>query len=218
MPRIPDSPKYIANLHETIRRFLEPIEGVRLNVVIRSLTGHRVLSWDENDQDCRALKGPLTKGLGATTRKLAKTGIESRRPNEVGNYIETPVKRALAREGFNAGIPDVAAGGRQSAGYPDILLEMEGRPPIYLECKTYNQANVDTTQRSFYLSPPCSKVSRDAYHLLVAFEVVRRGRTYYPRHYRLLSIEDLPLELKHEFNASNRVLYRECRLVSEGYG
>ncbi|EQD65223.1 Type II site-specific deoxyribonuclease, partial [mine drainage metagenome] len=89
-------------------------------------------------------------------------------------------------------------------------------PPIYLECKTYNLDNVATTQRSFYLSPPLAKVTRDAFHLLLAFQTEKKSGRFFPTKFRLLSIEALPLDLKHEFNQNNRVLYSSCPTIAEG--
>jgi hypothetical protein len=78
--------------------------------------------------------------------------------------------------------------------------------------KTYNAATVHTTQRSFYYSPSeTPKVARDAVHLLLAYElekVERDGRTLFlPRHWKLLTLQDLEVDLKFEFNQSNRGLY-----------
>lgn len=210
------NPRYVAELEATLERLLAPTDPIRLGLVVRILTRHSALPWDESDAHCRAILGPLTRGIAAAMATVARTGIVSGRPNEVGNKIEDPVKFALERQGFRALVPDTAKGRRQYAGYPDILLELEGHPPAYLEVKTYNANNATTTQRSFYLSPPLAKVSRDAYHLLVGFEIEQRQGLYFPTGYKVVSIENLPLEIKHEFNASNSVVYTACPLIAEG--
>ena len=77
---------------------------------------------------------------------------------------------------------------------------------------TMNAATVNTTQLSFYYSPSEKpKVTRDALHLLLAYElekVEREGKPLFlPLHWRLLTLQDLEVDLKFEFNQSNRGLY-----------
>lgn len=211
-------PNYVRGLEETIRRFLEPVRDVPLSVVVRVLTGHRVLKWDGNEESCRRLKGPLIAGVSSAARQMARSGVISDRPNEVGNRMEGPVRGALSKQGFDASTPSDANGKKQATGYPDILLHMADLPPVYLEVKSYNRQNVDTTQRAFYCSPPLSKVSLDAYHLVVAFEIEKRAaRQFFPTAYRLLDIEGLRVDVKHEFNASNRDMYTTCPAIASGH-
>ena len=103
-----------------------------------------------------------------------------------------------------------AGGTAQEPGYPDV--EIPGDPPCYLELKTYSATTANTTQRSFYYSPSDRpKVTRDALHLLLAYElekVERDGKTVFiPAHWKLITLQDLHVDLKFEFNQSNRGLY-----------
>jgi len=75
------------------------------------------------------------------------------RPNEVGNDIEPYIKSALNSLGLNADVPIGPKGRKKSTGYPDILFWFN-KSPYYLECKTYNIENIETTQRSFYRAFP----------------------------------------------------------------
>jgi len=214
---MPDrDPEYVKQLENTLKKFLEPVHGVPLGVVVRALTGHSTIAWRDEDDHCRALKGPLCDGLAEASRAIGREGLDASRPNEVGNYIEAPVASALTAKGFVAQVPASASGRRQSSGYPDILLTMPSHPPIYLEVKTYSAASKATTFRSFYFSPPLSKVSQDAYHLLVAFEIERRATRFHPVRFRLYAIDGLLLDVKHEFNTSNKVLYSTCPVIAEG--
>ena len=113
-------------------------------------------------------------------------------------------------------MPVNSAGQSQAAGYPDV--EILGEVPCYLELKTYSAATANTTQRSFYYSPsPKPKVTRDALHLLLAYElerVKRDGQTIFvPVHWKLLTLQDLEVDLKFEFNQSNRGLYGNTNSV-----
>ena len=90
---------------------------------------------------------------------------------------------------------------------------MYNNKPYYLECKTYNIENIKTTQRSFYFSPSDEfKVIYDAPHFLLSFEIYvagERGRNhiYKCKHYKILSLESLSLDVKYEFNSDNQRMY-----------
>jgi hypothetical protein len=77
-----------------------------------------------------------------------------------------------------------------------------------MDCKTYSAATAGTTLRTFYLSPSDDpKISRDAVHLIISFETAREGDTYRLVHYKLISLEQLALDVKYEFNSDNRRMY-----------
>ena len=155
---------------------------------------------------------------------INQKGITSARPNEVGNYIEVFIKQVLSKYGLNPKTPSGKSGKKKSTGYPDILFFYEEKPS-YLECKTYNAQNIDTTQRSFYFSPSSDfKVTYDAHHFLLAYEMWLSGRqkgknVYRCKHWKLLSIENLLLDVKYEFNSDNRRIYSDdagAVLLAEG--
>jgi hypothetical protein len=200
---------------ESLKRTLQQTDAVPFSQAVHVLSGFRVLDWDERNPHCRAILEKLTAGLDAALDELRQNGIRSGRANEVGNYIEAPVKRCLAHEGFTADVPQARGRGRQSSGYPDILLELPSHPSTYLECKTYSAKTVDSPMRSFYCSPPLSKITRDAYHLLVGFEMEVRDSVFFPRGFRVVPLEMLPVEIKHELNSDNRTLYSACPTIVE---
>jgi len=113
---------------------------------------------------------------------------------------------------------------KKATGYPDIIFWHDDKP-YYLECKTYNLKNIDTTQRSFYFSPSENfKVIHDAVHFMLSFEIYVAGRSeenhiYKSKHYKVLAIESLSVDVKYEFNSDNRRLYSDdcsTRLLAEG--
>ena len=76
------------------------------------------------------------------------------------------MRSALNSLGMNATTPFTAHGGQKSAGYPDIEFRFQSRVG-YLECKTYNIENADSSLRAFYLQPSeNTKITVDAHHLL----------------------------------------------------
>lgn len=153
---------------------------------------------------------------------INKAGILRNRPNEVGNDIELFVREALSHFDYEANTPITSSGKRKSTGYPDIeFIDGFGRYQ-YLECKTYNIKNVDTTQRSFYLSPAEDfKITRDAHHFVFSYEIFVAGRhgkmnVFKCRHWKILSIENLLVDVKYEFNSDNDRLYADNLVLAQG--
>jgi len=138
---------------------------------------------------------------------------------EAGNAIEDFAVTALRAYGFKAGTPVCRSGRARSAGYPDIRVT-DGSRTAYVDCKTYSAKTKFQTLRSFYLSPsPDPKITEDAFHLLMSFELIpemRSGRSVFvPRRWGIYELARLNLHVKFECNASNRELYTdESRLYS----
>ena len=202
--------KYVSQLESVVRQMLVPLKGVPFNMVIEAMTGRQVIDFDAGDGRHRNILDLLVEaGRRSVAAINAAGGISSARPNEVGNYVEPYVKDALnSLDSVTADIPRTASGKHKSTGYPDIEVRV-GDTTVYVECKTYNRRNADTTQRSFYLSPAEGfKVTCDALHFLLAFEIAVAGPGCYKANgFRVLALENLSLDVKHEFNSDNRRLY-----------
>ena len=166
--------EYTRKLEETLKRFLEPIKGISFPVVIEALTGCRVLEFDR-DKTVNILK-LLTVAAAQAGNAAAKRGVVADRPNEAGNRIEPFVTNALQDVGFVAGKPRTRSGKVKAAGYPDIELRHESGWSGYLDCKTFATKTVGSTFRAFYLSPSQEpKITRNAVHLLLSFELQLKG-------------------------------------------
>lgn len=202
--------EYVRQLETVVRQMLAPIKGVPFNLIIEAMTGHRVISFKEGDGQHRRIFDVLVEAGKRSVRAInASGGVESGRPNEVGNYVEPYVKEALnAQPGTTADTPKTSSGRHKATGYPDIEASIDGTT-VYIECKTYNRKNETTTQRSFYFSPSDEfKVTCSALHFLLAFEIVSVGaRRYKANGFKLLTLENLSLDIKYEFNSDNRRLY-----------
>jgi hypothetical protein len=176
------------------------------------MTGKKVISFDFAKSDHQKILSLLKQAALNAGKEINKTGILRPRPNEVGNDIEPYVRNALNLLDINADIPIGPSGHKKSTGYPDILFWFNENP-YYLECKTYNIKNIKTTQRSFYLSPSDEfKVIYDAPHFIISFEIYVAGEQgnkhiYKCKHYKILSIESLSLDIKYEFNSDNKRMY-----------
>lgn len=207
-------------LSSSLAELTKPAKKISFKTVIEATTGHRVLDLDTNNAAHAALQSKLLKAARLAGERANREGIVAARPNEAGNYLEPIVRAALKECGLEAQIPRTTQNRAQSTGYPDI--EIIAPTPCYLELKTYNAKTVNTTQRSFYYSPSAApKVTHDAVHLLLGFElakVERGGKSIFvPTHWKLVSLSALEVDLKFEFNQSNRGLYGDTNAtLSEG--
>lgn len=193
-----------------LREVLQPAKKVPFKQVVQITTKHRVLDFDPRNPQHVKLRDTIRAAAVAAGKQALVNGVFATRANEAGNHIEPFVKRALRELKLDARTPVNASGDAQITGYPD--LEIPGPVPCYLELKTYNAATANTTQRTFYYSPSSHpKITRDALHLLLAFEMKKSERAsktvFAPVHWKLITLQDLAVDLKFEFNQSNRGLY-----------
>jgi hypothetical protein len=200
-------------LENVIRQMLNPIQDIPLYLVIKSICGKGVLTYDNTG------RASLIRAVRSAAAAMNADGIPSKRPNEVGNYVEPFVCEALRAEGFEADKPKCASGAVRSAGYPDLHAVFRDRD-FYIECKTYSQGTVDSPMRSFYLSPSRDfKVTRSAFHLIAAFSMVHSpsGR-FRTDGWKLLDARNLLCDVKYEFQSNNVRLYSKeggVRLIHE---
>ena len=188
----------------------KPAKRIPFKEVILATTHHRVLDFNTNHASHRELFQTISAAANTALTNARAAGLFSARANEAGNHMESFVRAALKDAGLTARVPVTTAGEAQAVGYPDV--EILSDPPCYVELKTYNASTVNTTQRSFYYSPSENpKVTHDALHLLLAYELERTerdGKTVFtPTHWKLITLQDLEVDLKFEFNQSNRGLY-----------
>lgn len=218
---MPINKEYIHNLENVIKQMLIPLKNIPFNLVIEALTGCKVVPFDSSNKDDKELLEVLKQAIIKAGNEINKNGITSKRPNEVGNYIEEFVRNGLNKFGLQANIPAGKSGRKKSAGYPDLLIYFKDKP-YYVECKTYNIDNIATTQRSFYFSPSDDfKVTHNTHHFVFSYEIYIDSKTgkYKCRHWRIISLENLSVDIKNEFNSDNKRLYSSdggAKLLAEG--
>jgi len=216
-----DREEYIRQLETVIRKFLEPLKGIPYPIAIKALTGCEVLHFDLSNEDNKELLDLLKSAAQMAGDEAYKRGISTTRPNEAGNHIEPFVISALRKVGLKADKPITKSGKKKVAGYPDIeIIDKHGRV-IYLDCKTYSAETKNQSFRTFYFSPSEDpKITKDAFHMLLSFELTkekRNGKTVFvPISWQLYTLEKLEVQVKHEFNASNRDLYKKEFLLASG--
>ena len=157
----------IERLENVLTQFLQPVKNVPFEIVIRSMTGCRVLDFDAADAEDAKLLIALRDCARRVADAVKLSPIRRPRPNEVGNDLEPFVLSAAMQAGLHCTKPLSKDGRGQGVGYPDLLVTDAGKRPAYLEVKSYADGSALTTMRSFYLSPSENpKVSVDARHLL----------------------------------------------------
>jgi len=183
---------------------LVPLRDLSFNVIIKSISGFSVLPFEKEQN----IVGLFEKSFNDAALEINKNGVEASRPNEVGNYIEPFIKSALKKAGFIADVPAINNGKKKATGYPDIEVVYK-EMFFYLEVKTYNIKNINTTQRSFYFSPSENfKITKNAPHLLISYQMEKdKNSLYFAKHWRFYSLENLKVDLKHEFNQNNKKMY-----------
>lgn len=209
-------------LEGVISQMLKPLKGISLGVVIEGLSGHKIVPFDKSNQKDITLLAKLEQVAVNTGKAVNKKGIVRPRPNEVGNDIEPFVKAALNKVKYKSGTPTTADGKHKSMGYPDIEFTDEYGRTNYLECKTFNIENIETSQRSFFLSPSENfKVTKDAHHFVICFEIYVSGRrrkqyVYKCKSWKILTLENLEVDIKYEFNSDNARMYAANLILAQG--
>lgn len=150
---------YVVRLENVIKQMLTPLRDIPFNLVIESMSGKKVISFDLKNPDHKELLGLLKQAALQAGKAINKTGILRPRPNEVGNDIEPFIKRALNSLNLNADVPTVPT--------PHFLMSFE----IYVAGES------------------------------------GRNHIYKCRHYKILSLESLSLDVKYEFNSDNKRMY-----------
>ena len=213
---------YTEQLEHVIKQMLKPLKDIPLNLVIEALCDKKIIPFDRSNPEDQQMLEKLKRVCVTAGAEVNKKGIIRSRPNEVGNDIEPFVKGALKLVGYQAYTPRTITGKSKATGYPDIEFIDEFGRANYLECKTYNIENISTTQRSFYLSPSEEfKITKDAHHLVVSFEIFvadtrERNYVFNCKSWKIISIENLLVDVKYEFNSDNRRLYAADLILAEG--
>jgi len=216
--------KYIKDLEKTISQFLKPLKDIPFKIAIKAMSGCKVIPFDKDNPEDQQLLKDLIEATKIAAKNANQKGIFTRRANEVGNHIEPFMIEALNKIGLEADRPTTKEGKKKAVGYPDIFIEDRNGRPNYLECKTYNERNYQTTQRSFYFSPakrPTDfKVIYNARHIIISFEIERAERedkrAFIPVFWKIFSTDNLVGQIKHEFNSTNKQMYRQEALLAEG--
>ncbi len=199
------------------------LQGVPFGEVIEATTGHRIIPVDSS-KDGEALK-VLSEAIKTAERRLNSEGHAIRtvgRVNEASRYIEDELLEVIGGiEGWTCGVPTTVAGKEQRSGYPDLRIVSPGGQVFFLDPKLFRAGSRESSLRTFYYEPRAttSKVREDAVHLLVGFEHNgERGKDFRLVGWEIVDLSKLRVQLKAEFQASNRDLYVPEAVVGRSEG
>jgi hypothetical protein len=212
-----DNEEYVKQLEAAIGQMLKPLKNIPFGLVIKSMTGFEVIQFDRDKVEDKNLLQKISQAAEITGREIAGMGgIKRPRPNEVGNDLEPFIEKALKSIGYaDTRTPKGKSGKGKAVGYPDREFTDNGRA-IYLELKSYAKESLNSTMRSFYLSPSDDfKVNKDALHLLIAFEIVREGNAFFVSGWKIITVDKLLVDVKYEFNSDNKRLYASHAVLVE---
>jgi len=213
--------EYTKQLENVIMQMLEPIKNVPFKVVLNFLTSKSIINFDSSNPDDKLLLEDIIKVADYCAAQMNAAGIYSRRENEVGNKIEPYIVDGLNHFGLKASKPKNEKGSIKTTGYPDIYFLDKSNRHNYLECKTYSEKNIHTSFRSFYFSPSkMPKIIYDARHFAISYQVQEIEREenenlYKFTAWKILSLENLLVDVKHEFNSDNIRLYDPKLILAE---
>ena len=208
--------EYIKSLENVLSQYLKPLKDIPFKLVMKSLSGFEILNFDINTKQNKKLLKDLIKACELVKKEVNKNGLAANRPNEIGNYIEPFLKDSLNKQNLLADTPKLRNNKKKSIGYPDLEFKDNKGCWYYLECKTFNINNIATTQRSFFVSPSNNfKITKDAIHFLISFQIEQNNKNYIVKNYKILTLENLKVDLKNEFNTNNKNLYSKENILYE---
>ena len=188
---------------------------VTLSEVVEATSGKKVLPFDTNsDAVCKriaaAVKNALSTALEQANSKSSPLKKKSR-INETSRFFEDTLRDLLnSTPGFSCDYPKTAEGKEQRSGYPDLrLVHTDSGRVAYLDPKVYAEDSESSSFRTFYFEPQegTGKIHDDAHHLILGISHNGEPGSWTFTGWKIVDVCNLELQLKAEFNASNRELY-----------
>lgn len=199
------------------------LEGVPFREVVKAATGRDILPVKPEAPEDRALLDHVAKAADELLRRLNAPDSPARglaRVNEVSRLAEDHLRELLNSGDFSCEFPR-PAGGRAArrSGYPDLrLTHLPSGRVTYLDPKLFEETSRRSSLRTFYYEPKTltGKITDDARHLLLGVSHDGRDGAWTFLKWELLDLYTLRVRLKAEFQASNRDLYQNERILRSG--
>ena len=194
------------------------LKGIPFSEVLASTTGKKILPVDPaKDQAWLKKLGTILDRTLAKLNDPTHPMHSAGRINEASRFIEDELLAECNKvEGWSCGIPKTTAGNEQRSGYPDLRLALPDGSVVYLDPKLFAAESRTSSLRTFYYEPKTttSKVQDDARHLLVGVHHNEgQGGQLRLEGWDLVDISKINVQLKAEFQASNRDMYRDETIV-----
>ncbi len=192
------------------------LKGIPFSEVLAATTGKNILSVAPDAAWVKRLGAVLDRTL--TAMNDPSHPIHSvARINEASRFIEDQLMTECNKEpGWSCGIPRTSAGEEQRSGYPDLRLVLDDQSVVYLDPKLFARGSKTSTLRTFYYEPKSttSKVHDNARHLLVGVQHNGgEGGQIRFEEWDLVDVSKIKVQLKAEFQASNKDLYRSDTIL-----
>lgn len=194
------------------------LRGVPFSEVLAATTGKKIIPIDPSAD--KPLLDALAAALDRTLLALNDSSQQihnASRINEASRFIEDQLRAELNKQpGWKCTIPTVASGEEQRSGYPDMRLALPDGRIVYLDPKLFSNETRSSTLRTFYYEPKSltNKVHDDASHILVGIR--HNGKTGPDLRllaWELVDTSRIRVQLKAEFQASNKELYLESNVI-----
>jgi hypothetical protein len=211
-------------LIQSVAQGSQQLGHLTLAEVVEATSGKKVLPFSvEDDPVAKRILGAVKQALTATLEQANAANSEARqqsRINEVSKFFEDRLREQLHRTpGFSCDWPKTSDGKTQRSGYPDLrLVHLPSGRVTYLDPKVYAEDSEDSSFRTFYFEPAAGtgKITEDAHHLILG--IAHDGKTgeWKFTQWKVVDVAGLSLQLKAEFNASNRELYTPAAVRAVG--
>jgi hypothetical protein len=201
----------------------QQLRRVPFSEVIFDTTGKKVLPFDAHN----AVDQRVSKAISAACDEAMKrfnapnSAIQNvDRINEVSSHFEDTLRDLLSSNtALSCDFPLTAEGKVQRSGYPDLrIIDLASKRVFYLDPKLYATGSRDSSFRAFYFEPrkATNKVRDDAVHFVVGFEHETRPKNglWKFRRWDLVDLSRFNVNLKAEFQGSNRDMYRPEAIVA----
>jgi len=209
-----------------VKQLLAEDLGIRsfsFSQVVKSSTGHEVISFDKDNAAHKTVLAAIQKGIKESIAVLnqADSPIKKlRRINEASRYFEDLLLEKLdSHPELTCTIPKNTQGKAQRSGYPDMRIEHTATKTVfYLDPKLFEKKSRASSFRTFYFEPKTRtmKIQDDAVHLLLGISHDGKDGDWTFLKWELVDLSKFKVRLKAEFQASNKDLYRKGNIISSG--
>lgn len=216
-----------ADVKQLVRQLMQvrdELKGIPFAEVVEANTGKKLLAIDRRSSTDRRIVAAVSAAAGRVMKTVSDSDHEAhqqRRINEVSKYFEEAMRDELnALAGFECDYPKTAAGRSQRSGYPDLrLVDIKSGRVAYLDPKLFQAKSRNSSLRTFYFTPKVetNKILEDAHHLLIGFSHEGKVAGIWKfTGWELVDLSGFKVQLKAEFQGSNRDIYRDENVIDKG--
>ena len=210
--------KLLEDYRGLVKRIIEAFRDVPFPIIVEMATDTQVEPFDMSRDEDKVLVKELSKLADMVMFTFNTNPINKRRINEVSNFLERQIPLIFNQNrGHFRIIKTIKYLGR--VGYPDGKIVDVYDRVIYLEIKATQRPDVGSP-RDFYFTPleeTKRKITASGKHCLLGFIISGQPGNFRTIGWKLVDLSKIRVNLKPEFNADNRELYRRETILAENY-